>query len=89
MASYADLLLHMVLLLRNKFFHMRRFLEIISVSLYHFRFQAGFNRDRETGLSTMDHKTLSRHELTIEGNFVSMIAVELNCDNKVTPWCDN
>ena len=54
-----------------------------------FLFQASFNRDRETGLNTMDHKILSRHELTIEGNPVSMIAVELNCKYKVTPWCDN
>ena len=37
----------------------------------------------------MDHKVLSRHEMTIEGYPISMIAVKLNCKYDVTPWCDN
>ena len=37
----------------------------------------------------MDHKVMSRHEMTIEGVSVSMVAVELNCNKKITPWCDN
>lgn len=53
------------------------------------QFKSSFNRDRETGLNTMDHKIISRHEMTIEGNSVSMVAVELNCKDKITPWCDN
>ncbi|XP_028391239.1 beta-1,4-galactosyltransferase 7-like isoform X2 [Dendronephthya gigantea] len=53
------------------------------------QYKAGFNRDNKTGLNTMDHKVLSRHEMTIEGYPVSMIAVQLKCKYEVTPWCDN
>ena len=51
--------------------------------------QVQWQRDRETGLSTMpeQHKVLNVHELSVAGFNFKMATVELICDQNTTPWC--
>ena len=46
-------------------------------------------RDRATGLSTIQYKLNSVVQLTIEGAPVNFVSVELQCDYERTPFCDN
>uniref|UniRef100_A0A182T624 Beta-1,4-galactosyltransferase 7 n=1 Tax=Anopheles maculatus TaxID=74869 RepID=A0A182T624_9DIPT len=45
-------------------------------------------RDRETGLSTVQYSIASQHKLTIDGVPVTLLNVDLQCDQQKTPWCD-
>lgn len=45
-------------------------------------------RDRETGLDTLKHKIALVHNLTVDGVPLTVVNVQLECDMKVTPWCD-
>lgn len=46
-------------------------------------------RDKTTGLSTVQYKLNSVVKLTIEGVPVNFVSVELQCDYQRTPYCDN
>ena len=35
----------------------------------------------------MKYKILQRYEMAVEGERVSVIAVQLQCDHEITPWC--
>lgn len=45
-------------------------------------------RDRETGLNTLKYKIRDKNELTIDNAKVTVLNIELDCDRKITPWCD-
>lgn len=45
-------------------------------------------RDTKTGLDTIKYQISERQELTIDKVPVTVISVNLECDRKVTPWCD-
>lgn len=51
------------------------------------QYKESFKRDYESGLSTMKYKILQRYEMAVEGERVSVIAVQLQCDHEITPWC--
>lgn len=45
-------------------------------------------RDKVTGLNTIKYQINSRKELTIDEVKVTILNVKLECDRKLTPWCD-
>lgn len=46
-------------------------------------------RDKETGLSTIDYTLLNVKKLTIDDLVnVTVLNIQLNCDQNLTPWCD-
>jgi xylosylprotein 4-beta-galactosyltransferase len=45
-------------------------------------------RDTKTGLDTIKYSISDRQELAIDGVKVTVLSVNLQCDKKVTPWCD-
>lgn len=45
-------------------------------------------RDRQTGLHDVNYRLIGVSSLTIDGEPVTIINVELICDRAVTPWCD-
>ena len=51
--------------------------------------QVSKQRDRVTGLSTIQYKINSVVQLTIDGTPVNFVSVELQCDYERTPFCDN
>ena len=55
----------------------------------HFMAQVSKQRDRVTGLSTIQYKINSVVQLTIDGTPVNFVSVELQCDYERTPFCDN
>jgi len=48
-----------------------------------------FQRDRETGLTTLKYSVEKRTNVVINGAPCSIINVKLDCDVELTPWCDN
>lgn len=46
-------------------------------------------KDRRTGLSNVKYKLVSNIEVTVSGAPFNFVSVELDCDYKVTPFCDN
>ncbi|XP_065199185.1 beta-1,4-galactosyltransferase 7-like [Sycon ciliatum] len=53
--------------------------------------QVQWQRDRKTGLSTIarEHRVVNTHELSAGGHDFQMVTVELHCDVKQTPWCED
>ena len=51
-------------------------------------FQMSRRRDRKTGLDSVKYKLVSDLEMTISGAPLNFVSVELECDYKVTPFCD-
>lgn len=45
-------------------------------------------RDTKTGLNTIKYSISRRQELAIDGVKITVLSVNLECDKKVTPWCD-
>lgn len=45
-------------------------------------------RDRQTGLNTVKYRITDKKELTIDGAKATILNINLECDKKVTPWCD-
>ncbi|XP_015785339.1 beta-1,4-galactosyltransferase 7-like [Tetranychus urticae] len=45
-------------------------------------------RDRETGLHDVKFELTSKTKMTIEDFACDIYSVKLNCDYKLTPWCD-
>lgn len=51
--------------------------------------QMSSRRDRRTGLSTLTYTKVSDLEITISGSPFHFVSVKLDCDYKLTPFCDN
>ena len=51
--------------------------------------QMSSKRDRRTGLNTLTYTKVSDLEITISGAPFHFVSVELDCDYKLTPFCDN
>jgi len=51
-------------------------------------FQMSRKRDRNTGLSTLKYEVVSDIEMTIAGAPLHFVSVKLECDYKLTPFCD-
>jgi len=45
-------------------------------------------RDKKTGLGTIKYRISGRKELAIDGTKLTVLNVNLECDKKLTPWCD-
>ncbi|KAK6178031.1 hypothetical protein SNE40_012870 [Patella caerulea] len=43
--------------------------------------------DKITGVNSVDYTVDSKHELTIDDGYVTVINVKLKCDLNFTPWC--
>ncbi|XP_050391801.1 beta-1,4-galactosyltransferase 7-like [Patella vulgata] len=43
--------------------------------------------DKITGVNSVDYTVDSKHELTIDDGYVTVINVKLKCDLDFTPWC--
>ncbi|KAL5471494.1 hypothetical protein EMCRGX_G029617 [Ephydatia muelleri] len=56
---------------------------------YFNQWEVSKQRDRVTGLSTIQYKINSVVQLTIDGTPVNFVSVELQCDYERTPFCDN
>ena len=52
-------------------------------------FQASFQRDRKTGLSTVKFNIEKRTSLNINDATCVILNVKLDCNVEETPWCDN
>ena len=52
-------------------------------------FQASFQRDRKTGLSTVKFDIEKRTSLNINDATCVILNVKLDCNVEETPWCDN
>ena len=50
--------------------------------------QMSSRRDRRTGLNTLSYTKVSDLEITISGAPFHFVNVELDCDYKLTPFCD-
>lgn len=50
--------------------------------------QMSTRRDRKTGLNTLTYTKVHDLEITISGAPFHFVSVELNCDYKLTPFCD-
>ena len=46
-------------------------------------------RDRVTGVKTVQYTLVSNIEMTIDNAPMHFVGVTLECDYKVTPFCDN
>lgn len=46
-------------------------------------------KDRKTGFSTVKYDLVSSVEMSIDGAKFHFVSVEVHCDYKVTPFCDN
>lgn len=46
-------------------------------------------RDRNTGVDSVKYKVVSNVEVTISGAPLNFVSVELECDYKITPFCDD
>ena len=64
------------------------FFYLAEVSLF-CTFQASFQRDRETGLSTVKFNIEKRTSLNINDATCVILNVKLDCNVEETPWCDN
>lgn len=51
--------------------------------------KVSFQRDRETGLTTVKHSVEKRNNIVINGAPCTILNVNLYCDLELTPWCDN
>ncbi|XP_035735105.1 beta-1,4-galactosyltransferase 7-like [Vespa mandarinia] len=45
-------------------------------------------RDRETGLSNISYKIISRIKMTIANTSLTVLNISLMCDKSSTPWCE-
>ena len=52
-------------------------------------FQISFQRDRNTGVTTVEYNIEKRTNLDINGAPCLVLNVNLNCNVDETPWCDN
>ena len=50
--------------------------------------QMSSRRDRKTGLNTLTYTKVSDLEITISSAPFHFVSVELDCDYKLTPFCD-
>ncbi|UYV71092.1 B4GALT7 [Cordylochernes scorpioides] len=46
-------------------------------------------RDRKTGLSTVQYRIAAPDQMTINDVPLKVFHIHLECDIKMTPWCDN
>lgn len=51
--------------------------------------EATRKRDRITGLSNVQYKILSSHNLSIDSAPVMLYNIKLICNHTLTPWCEN
>ena len=47
-----------------------------------------FERDRKTGLNTLQYVIVKRQSLYVDGHHCTVIDVNVHCDDRATPWCD-
>ena len=52
-------------------------------------FQASFQRDRDTGVTTVKYNIEKRTNLDVNGAPCVILNVNLHCNAEKTPWCDN
>ena len=52
-------------------------------------FQVSFQRDRETGVTTVKYNIAKKTDLIINGAPCVILNVNLHCNVQETPWCDN
>lgn len=61
----------------------------IDVSVFFCTWQVAAKRDRQTGITTVKYEVVSNLELTIDKAPVNFVSVKLECDYKMTPFCDS
>ena len=52
-------------------------------------FQVSFQRDRETGVTTVKYNIAKKTNLVVNGAPCVILNVNLHCNVQETPWCDN
>ena len=67
----------------NYLFHTQLALSMLSF------LQISFQRDRDTGMTTVKYTIEKRTNLNINGAPCVLLNVKLDCNTEETPWCDN
>ena len=52
-------------------------------------FQVSFQRDRETGVTTVKYNIAKKTNLVVNGAPCVILNVKLHCNVQETPWCNN
>ena len=61
---------------------------IITVIQLSLTFKMSSRRDRRTGLNTLSYTKVGDLEITVAGAPFRFVSVKLDCDYKLTPFCD-